>query len=574
MNSKISSPILACSLVALVSTHARAQYPAMSHHEQVMSARFRDLPPPPLLEGVGDATLKITTPSEPAQQYFNQGLRLLHCFWDFEAYRAFKEVARRDPKAAMAYWGEFEALKMRGPVAEDARTALEKAQALMGQASEHEQFYIRAAAHEADWDKSGEPAGYQQEMERLIDRYPDDLNARAFLALAVMKGYDTDGLPREGQLYAQMILENLITAHPQNAAANHYWIHAMEDSSRPDAALQSADILKSLAPNSGHMVHMPGHIYWRIGNYEKARQAFLDSVGVDEAYMAAQAIQPDEDWNYAHNLAYLIAACAESGRYREGLEWARKLRDIPMPIQMTSGFFVVWAGASVARVHIRFGDWKAVPEDPIGFGTDPASATEAAKGYANGLNTYAKGMAAVEANDLAEAAKQAQALDAQLWRLQAVESAKKDADSVSPPNENFAQILNLLGTMSLDLRGNLEAARGNTTEAIDLLNQAAEKERKLGYSEPPRYFRPEQESLGDVYLKSKQWDKARDAFVEALRQRPNSGHALYGIAESYALAGDVRNTTSAYRQFLFFWAHADADLPQVKQAQAWLRAHP
>jgi len=554
--------------------HAAAQHPAMSHDEQVMHATFRDLPPPPLLEGIGDATLKITTRSEGAQQYFNQGLRLLHCFWDFEAYRAFKEAARLDPSAAMAYWGEFEALKMRGPIAEDTRGALEKAQALMGKASEHEQFYIRAAGHEADWDNSGEPAAYQQEMERLIDRYPDDLNARAFLALAVMKGYDTDGHPREGQLYAQMILENLITAHPQNAAANHYWIHAMEDSSRPDAALRSADILKSLAPNSGHMVHMPGHIYWRVGNYERARQAFLDSVGVDQAYMAAQAIKPEEDWNYAHNLAYLIAACAESGRYREGLAWARKLRDIPMPVQMTSGFFVVWAGASVARVHIQFGDWKAVPEDPIGFGTDPVSASEAAKGYSNGLSTYAKGMAAVEANDLAEAAKQAQALDAQLWRLQTAEPANKDGGSATPPNENFAQILNLLGTMSLDLRGNWEAARGNMTEAINLLDQAAEKERKLGYSEPPRYFRPEQESLGDAYLKSKQWDKARDAFGEALRQRPNSGHVLYGIAESYALAGDVRNATPAYRQFLLAWAHADADLPQVKQAQAWLRAHP
>ena len=569
----ISRSILVFGVVLLVCSSARAQNPVMSHHDPSPSVKFRDLPPPPRMQGIGDARLQITTRSEAAQAYFNQGLELLHCFWDFEAYRAFKEAARQDPNAAMSYWGEFEALKMRGPLADDTRAALEKAHFLMDKASDHEQFYIRAADHERDWDKPGEPAAYQHEMEALIDRYPDDLDARAFLALALMHGYDPDGHPREGELYAQAILENLLAAHPRNAAANHYWIHVMEDSSRPEAALSSAAILKSLAPNSGHMVHMPGHIYWRVGDYEKARQSFLDSVAVDEAYMSTEGIKPEEDWNYAHNLAYLIAACAEAGRYEEGLAWAKKLRDIPTPVQMTSGSFVVWAGASVARVHFRFGDWQAAPEDPVGFGMDPASASQPAKAYSDGLNMYAKGMAALAARDLSQASQQAEVLDAQLWRLEASQGEKTDHPSMTGPNENLPQILNLLGTMSLDLRGNLESARGNMTEAIHLLEQAAEKERKLGYSEPPRYFRPEQESLGYAYLKAKQWDKAREAFQAALRERPKSGHALYGIAQSYVLAGDIPAATSAYREFLAAWPHADADLPQVKQAKAWLVAH-
>jgi len=564
---------LVFSVVLLICSTANAQNSFMSHHDPSPNVKFRELPPPPPMQGIGDARLQITTGSAAAQAYFNQGLQLLHCFWDFEAYRAFKEAARQDPNAAMAYWGEFEALKMRGPVADDTRAALEKAQSLMSKASDHEQFYIRAAGHERDWDKPGEAAAYQHEMEALIDRYPDDLDAKALLALALMNGYDTDGHPREGQLYAQAILENLLAAHPRNAAANHYWIHVMEDSSRPEAALSSAAILESLAPSSGHMVHMPGHIYWRVGDYEKARQSFLDSVAVDQAYMSAEGIKPEEDWNYAHNLAYLIAACAESGRYQEGLEWAKKLRDVPTPVQMTSGSFVVWAGASVTRVHFRFGDWQAAPEDPVSFGMDPTSASPPAKAYSDGLNTYAKGMAALKAQDLSEASKQAEVLDAQLWRLEASQPDTTDHASMTGPNENLPQILNLLGTMSLDLRGNLELTRGNMTEAIDLLERAVEKERKLGYSEPPRYFRPEQESLGYAYLKSKQWDKAREAFQAALRQRPHSGHALYGIAQSYELAGDVVAATSAYREFLAAWPHADADLPQVKQARAWLAAH-
>jgi tetratricopeptide (TPR) repeat protein len=569
----ISRSVIRLGLATLLSTSAQAQSPAMSHHDHAMNVALRDLPPPPLIEGIGDANLKITTTSEAAQQYFNQGLRLLHCFWDFESYRAFKEAARQDPSAAMAYWGEFEALRMRGPMVDDTRAAFEKAKSLMDKASEHEQFYIRAAGHEVDWDKPGEPAAYRHEMEGLIDRFPDDVDAQALLALAIMSSYDTDGHPNDGEIYSQMILRNLLAAHPENAAANHYWIHAMENSSRPEAALHSADILRSLAPNSGHMVHMPGHIYWRVGDYEKAREAFLASAAVDQAYMAAEGIKPEEDWNYAHNLAYLIAACAESGRYREGLEWAKKLRDIPTPIQMTSGSFVVWAGASVARVHVLFGDWRVVPEDPIGFGMDPASASEAAKGYSNGLNTYAKGMAAIEAGDLAEAANQAEALDAQLWRLQAAEPPKAETESTPVPNENFAQILKILATMSLDLRGNLESARGNLTKAVDLLDEAVQNEKKLGYSEPPRYFRPEQESLGYVYLKSKQWAKAREAFKQALEERPKSGHALYGIAQSYELAGETEHAVSAYRDFLAAWPHADADLPQVEHAKAWLAAH-
>jgi tetratricopeptide (TPR) repeat protein len=554
-----------------------AQNPVMSHHDHTMGSMERDLPPPPLMQGIGDANLKITTSSEAAQSYFNQGLRLLHDFWDFESYRAFKEAVRLDPNAAMAYWGEFEALKMHSRVTDEAKNALEKAESLEGKVSDHERYYIRAAEHEQKDDEPSEKAAYQHEMEALIDNYPDDVDAQALLALAVMSGYDTGGRPRDGELYSQSLLRNLLAAHPDNAAANHYWIHAMEDSARPEVALHSADVLASMAPSSGHMVHMPGHIYWRVGDYEKARESFLASLRVDEAYMAAEQIRSDEDWNYAHNLAYLIAACAEAGRYREGLEWAKKFRDMPLPAPMTSARFVAWAGASVARVHIRFGDWQAVPQDPISFGVDPASATVAAKAYSDGLNTYARGMAALDRGDLAEGANQADALDASLWRLEATKPKKTEADVGAADDhaeEDPSEILNLLGTMSLDLRGNLKVAQGDTPSGIKLLQQASDKEKNLGYSEPPRYFRPEQESIGYAYLKSKQWDKARDAFNEVLRARPKSGHALYGIAQSYAMSGDAVRATAAYRDFLTAWEHADSDLPEIKQANAWLSSRP
>jgi tetratricopeptide (TPR) repeat protein len=571
----MSRTLLFLGFLALLCTNASAQNGVMGRHDHTMGPMYRELPPPPLMQGIGNASLKITTSSDAAQAYFNQGLRLLHDFWDFEAYRAFKEAARLDPSAAMAYWGEFEALNMHGPLMDDGRAALEKAKALADKVSDHERFYIRAAEHEARGNKPDEKSAYQHEMEALIDQYPDDVDARALLALGVMSGYDSEGHPREGELYSQSILLNLLATHPDNAAANHYWIHAMEDSSRPELALHSADILGSMAPNSGHMVHMPGHIYWRVGDYEKARQSFSDSVRVDEAYMAAQGIKPEEDWNYPHNLAYLNAACAEAGRYREGLEWAKKLRDMPMPQEMGSARFVTWAGASVARVHVRFSDWQAVPQDPISFGTNAASVSAAAQAYSDGLNVYSKGMAALERGDLPEASGEANALDASLWRLEATKPKKMEGDTAEDhPGDDPSEVLNLLGTMSLDLRGGLKAAQGDVAGGIKLLQQAAEKEKNLGYSEPPRYFRPEQESIGYAYLESKQWEKARDAFNEALKERPKSGHALYGVAQSYAMAGDVPQATAAYRDFLSAWRHADSDLPQIKQANAWLASHP
>jgi tetratricopeptide (TPR) repeat protein len=229
----------------------------------------------------------------------------------------------------------------------------------------------------------------------------------------------------------------------------------------------------------------------------------------------------------------------------------------------------------MARVHVRFSDWEAVPGDPISFGTDRASAGAAATAYGDGLIAYAKGMAALEKGDASQAAGLSEALDALLWRLDAAKPKKKDrsTDDDEMDQENPAEVLTLLGTISLDLRGNLKIALGDSSVGLNLLQQAVEKEKTLAYTEPPHYYRPEQESLGYAYLKTKQWDKAREAFQEALHERPNSGHVLYGLAQSYAMAGDVPNATTTYRNFIASWVHADSDLPQIKQAKAWLASH-
>ncbi len=532
------------------------------------------------MEGLGKSNLKIMTTSTDAQAYFNQGLRLLHCFWEFEAYRAFKEAALLDPSAPMAYWGIAEALGNMRSMKEERKAALDKAKSLTSKASEHEQYYLRAQAATADVQDEKAKSAYRREMETLVDRYPDDLEAQAFLALFEMGGYEQDGRPREGTIYGQTILRNVLASDPDNAAANHYWIHAME-SKHPEVALHSADILGRLAPNSGHMVHMPGHIYYRTGEYEKARQSFIDSTHVDEAYMAAQKITPEEDWNYGHNLSYLVAACAEAGRYKEGLQWAKRLEGLHSGLVLggNNAGYAIYVGSSLTRLHIRFGDWQAAASDRVEFGVDPTSATRSAKDYQEGLSRYAKGMSALDKGDMAEAHKQAEALDALLWRLEAekpkpkAEGADKDKKDDDEAQDDPDDVLKVLGTASLDLRGSIESVAGRHEQAIKLLKLAEDKEKDLGYREPPSYSRPESESLGYAYVRAHEWEKARDAFNQELRERPKTGFALYGIAQSYALAGQVKEANDGYKSFLEGWAHADGELPQVQQAKAWLSSH-
>jgi tetratricopeptide (TPR) repeat protein len=236
---------------------------AQSHHHDPSESAvdLAKLPAPQHMKGIGNAHITITTTSSEAQQWFDQGLALLHCFLDYEALRAFEQAARLDPNCAMCHWGLYRALDFRGADSDQAKKELAKAKDLSSATSDHEQRYIRAYA--AAEDKQGDEAdkAFAREMEALITHYPDDVEAKLMYALSNGHGYDEKGDPRHGTLYGQAMLRDLLQDYPDNAAVNHYWIHAMEVTDHPEQALQSADILGGLAPASGHMVHMPGHIF-------------------------------------------------------------------------------------------------------------------------------------------------------------------------------------------------------------------------------------------------------------------------------------------------------------------------
>ena len=540
------------------------------------------LPPPPLMKDIGDATMKVTTRSPQAQSYFNQGLRLLHAFWYFEAYRAFKEAARLDPSAGMAYWGIAQTLMNFPGMEEQAKAAIEKAKLLMGQLSDHEQVYIRATATLIENPDDHGRDTYVSEMRALMKEHPDDLNAPAFLAFFVMSGYDPNGKPTPGEIYAETLLRRILASHPNNIAANHYWIHAVEGGPEPQRGLRSVELLLRAASNSGHLVHMAGHVYFCLGDYEKARKSFLDSLHVDEAYLAREHIPAQYDDNYEHNLSYMIAACAEGGRRQEALNWAEQLGGLPAsPAYAGSALnYAIPVGSARVRIHLRFGDFAAAAHEGVSFGVDAGRVDTAAKEYEQGLRLYAHGMAilaeAPTRIEVSEARQDSEKLRALLsglnWPESRAPAAMCGLASQMSGIKSFwvGGAAHLLEVSSAELRGVLQCAEGDNAGGFQLLRQAVKEEQALGYTEPPYYARPVEESLGYAYLRAHAWELARDAFQQELRLRPKSGFALFGIARSYELEGRAREATSAYEEFLAAWKKADRDLPQIQTAQAWI----
>jgi tetratricopeptide (TPR) repeat protein len=294
---------------------------------------------------------------------------------------------------------------------------------------------------------------------------------------------------------------------------------------------------------------------------------FLQAARVDQEYMDRQHVSLSDDWNFAHNLSYLIADCAEAGRYQEALQHASALQGVSDNPDQSSNpaFYILQVGSSAARLALRFGLWDDAVQQPISFGVPDAQLSVAARGYRDGLVAYARAMKAAQSGQLPEAERQSDTLDALLWRM----SQQKVEDQAKNIRDKVVRILD---TASLDLRGNLAGYRGDFDQMRELLDQAARNEKELGYSEPPQYSRPELESLGHALIRAGKYSDAREAFRKELHDRPRSGFALYGIALAFDREGNRVEAAQAYREFLDTWKNADRDLPQIRAAESRLQA--
>jgi tetratricopeptide (TPR) repeat protein len=547
------------------------------------------LPPPQHMAGIGNVRFPITANAE-AQVWFEQGINLLYDFWDYEADRAFEQSIRVDPSCAMCYWGLFESETFaHSGTKKYAQQALDKAASLADHATRREQLYIQASQADVAASKDAAPDSKGNKkveiLRTLVKENPSEITAQISLAEALDEGYDDKGEPKKGTKETLEIFQAVLKAEPQNSAANHLWIHAVEASPHPEQALHSAQILGSLAPASGHMVHMPGHIFYRTGDYTAAQGAFDASVLADESYMRQQNVAVEDDWNYVHNLMYSIANLLESGRFQEAAQLSAKLG----PARGHYGG-TLYQGSprdaasrlnSELPIALRTGDWNRV----LTF----ANTTNLQPGLPNleflaaSLAQFAHGMQSVEAHEPDVAERYSLLLDAGLWRKsQQIKdqadadkaAAKKDEDKPESLDADAAPLVKMLSIMSLELRASMMAASGKAPEAQKLFAQARTQEKDAGYREPPFYIRPVAEAESAAMMTAGHWKEAQTTLQTALVDRPNSGFALYGIAQATEKQGDAAATSTAYQHFLTAWKTADPNLPQVKHAHEWLSQHP
>ncbi len=539
------------------------------------------LPAPVRMTGIGNSHITIKASAE-AQAWFDQGLSLLHDFWDYESARAFEQAIRTDPNCAMCYWGLEQALDFRGPEQKIyAEKALNEAVRLEDKASKTDRLYIQAAvaaSHEEKSDHSASIAIYR----KLVKKEPKDLEARIFLSNALGDGFDEKGEPKPGKKEAIAILESVLKDAPNDSAANHYWIHAMEPSNHPERAIPSSALLASLAPASGHMVHMPGHIYYRVGDYASADHWFTASTEADERYMREQHVSVDDDWNYVHNLMYAIANQMEQGR----LESANALSDHLAGArgELSPSLYVWSARDQISRVSLRLpvalrvGDWNSVLAMLDNSKIADEEKTTNLRFLKNELRFFATGMQALDTGDITAAQAASAQMDAGLWRAEQDNQAKVDAskpksDKKAAPTANIPlnpdadtdPLVRVLSVASMELRAGVLLRQGKADAAKKLYAQAIATEKKMGYHEPPLYIRPVAETEGEALLRAKDYPEAKAAYQAALIERPQSGFELFGIARADELAGNATLAESEYRAFLKAWPSADK-LPEIAHA--------
>jgi tetratricopeptide (TPR) repeat protein len=529
-----------------------------------------ELPVPLRITGIGNSHLEITARPE-AEAWFNQGLNLLHDFRDYESARAFEQAVRVDPQCAMCYWGLYKAESFYHSTAQGyAARALASAISLKDKVSQRERLYIEAtaAAEEANGDKNPGTVRLSaaQLWRQIVRQYPEDIQARIFLSQVADHAETVS------------IIESILKENPEDSAANHYYIHALEGTDHPEQALHSAEILARLAPASGHMVHMPGHIFFRVGDYARAEQSFGAAMQVDEGYMQHQHVSPDNDWNYVHNLMYAIANLLEEGKCNAATSLSVKLTGARGELEST--LYPFSARDSISRldprlpVALRTANWAQAVE-----WLQAAAAPESRPNLgflARQLADFAAGMHAIESHELTGAEDASARFDGGLSGTtpQTKSAPRGGAPQLEiMPDALLQPLISSLSVMSLELRASLFTASGKVGEAKDLFAKAAQQEKALGYREPPNYIRPVGETEGAAMMAAGEWQEAKTAYQRALAERPQSGFALYGLALTSENSGDSAAAGKEYAAFLGAWNHADATLPQVKHAQSYL-SHP
>lgn len=501
---------------------------------------------PPLYAGLGDRTVPVTTTNPEAQAYFDQGIALTWAFNHAEAVRSFRHAQALDPDCAMCFWGEAFALgpnindAMRPEAIAPAYAAVKAAQALSGNATDKERDLIAALAKryapEANADRAALNQAWADAMRVVASKYPKDVDVQVLFADALMNlqpwdYWEADGTTPKGiggELVAT--LEAALAIDPDHPAADHLYIHAMEASAHPELAEPYADRLRNAVPAAGHLVHMPAHIYVRVGRYMDALAVNRDAIAADEKLLAQIGDQASPLYRYGyypHNVHFLMISAQLAGSKQDAIAAAEKLDDITSDEVSAELAWVQAIKTAPYTAHAQFSDAKTILALP-----DPGDRFPLVKGYWH----YARGVAHARAGDYAASAAEAAA----------VEKLIETAD-FADLEAQYLPARDLLGIARHVIDARIEQAQGDFGAAEASLRTAVALQDSLPYMEPPYWYYPVRQTLGAVLMQQGKPDAAAVVFREALAQQPRNGWALWGLLRAEEAAGinEARATTAA-----------------------------
>lgn len=511
---------------------------------------------PLLYKNLGRYSYRITTTSSEAQRWFDQGLRLVYAFNHAEAQRAFREAARLDPGCAMCAWG---VAITEGSNYNDPTNAEREARALAAvrQAQQHtpgvtpvERALIDALARR----HSGAPGAtraaldraYADAMREVARRFPLDLDAQTFFADALMNLrpwnlWTPDGTPQPETAEIVTTLERVLARDPEHPGAAHLYIHAVEASTEPGRAEAAADRLLKAMPGAGHLVHMPSHIYWRVGRYADAVSANHAAVQADRAYFKTAKASPIYRGLYhPHNIDFIWQSTAMQGRAAETLKAARELA-AAAPAEMVSAMPDMETAPMAPLVSLaRFGRWDDVLREPA-----PSKDWR----YATGLWHYARGLAFNAKGQGTEARAELTALEAGMQAM--------------PPERTvafFFRARTLLQLAANVLAGEIAAKGGDYATAERLLRAAVAEQDTHWFTEPPPWYFPVRHALGAVLVQAGRGAAAEQVYREDLVRNPGNGWALYGLTLAFRAEGKTDAAQQSEVRFRKAWAKADVTL--------------
>jgi len=543
--------------------------------------------PAKLLPGMGSTKdFPVTTTSEEARKFFLQGVSQIHSFWFVESERSCLQALEFDPKMAMAHWcialsaaGDyrpaFQLLRdtsnagSRGGVASGeaaatgadstdatvrrtangaaidplvrAREATAKAMDLRAGVTPRERLYIEAqAARRAPGPKSAADAGYIAGLRKLVAAYPDDLEAKAMLGLALDDGFDSATKePRAHTMEAIALLEEVVKKDDAHFGAHHYLIHAYEGSKTPEKAWHANARYAGLVTNIPHALHMPGHIYAQSDRIQAAISAFSGAAAVEQRWIESDSLYPTG--HHGHNVHFLIHALNLGGRYDESMKWVQHLFTFKENPRERAGNNQrgVWRQGyfGLIKTVVRFEKWDEI-QDGRTVPVYDMPEQQAWRHWAIGL---------------------AQANTGQLDRAKAtLADIQKDLSGVTSAKEPIA-------IAAQELEAAIAARGGDRKKGYELYRKAADREAALIYTEPPAYPRPVAEGWANVALALGDFAGAEKAYRETLAREPGSGRAYFGLAASLDGLGRTSEAQSVLGLAAKAWASADANLPQMQK---------